>query len=111
MLLRGLSEPNDPREQAIHRNLRALVETTAVQQAKCSVSRRRLATSLPVRGTGTQQMGHYTLSPQQPLSATHEGKRQDQDEGPSMQRGKKNRKDRRQPANFTSVAMADHTGT
>ena len=72
MLLRGLSEPNDPRERAIQRNLRALVETAAVQQAECSVSRLRLATSLPVRGTGTQQMGHYTLSPQQPLSATHE---------------------------------------
>ena len=72
MLLRGLSEPNDPREWAIHRNLRALVETAAVQQAECSVSRRQLVTSLPVWGTGTQQMGHYTLSPQQPLSATHE---------------------------------------
>ena len=31
MLLRGLPEPNDPQEQAIHRNLRALVETVAVQ--------------------------------------------------------------------------------
>ena len=72
MLLRGLSEPNDPHEQAIHRNPRALVETATVQQAECSVSRRRLATSLLVRGTGTQQMGHYTLSPQQPLSTTHE---------------------------------------
>ena len=38
MLLRGLSEPNDPHEQAIHQNLRALVETTAVQQAESSVS-------------------------------------------------------------------------
>ena len=38
MLLRGLSEPNDPHEQAIHWNLRALVETTAVQQAEISVS-------------------------------------------------------------------------
>ena len=28
-----------------------------------------------------------------------------------MQRGKKNRKDRRQPANFASVAAADHAGT
>ena len=72
MHLRGLSEPNDPREWVIHRNLRALVETAAVQQAECSVSRCRLATSLPVRGTGMQQMGHYTLSPQQPLSAAHE---------------------------------------
>ena len=72
MLLRGLSEPNDYRERAIHRNLRALVETAAVQQAECSVSRRRLATSLSVRGIGTQQMGRYPLSPQQPLSAAHE---------------------------------------
>ena len=40
MLLRSLSEPNDPRERAIHRNLRALVETAAVQQAECSESRR-----------------------------------------------------------------------
>ena len=38
MLLRGLSEPNDPHEQAIHQNLRALVETTVVQQAESSVS-------------------------------------------------------------------------
>ena len=54
MLLRDLPEPNDPRGRAIHQNLRALLETTAVQQAEYSVSRRRLATSLPVRGTGTQ---------------------------------------------------------
>ena len=40
MLLRGLSEPNDPRERAIHQNLRALLETVVVQQAECSVSRR-----------------------------------------------------------------------
>ena len=72
MLLRGLSEPNDPRERAIHRNLRALVETATVQQEECSVSRRRLATSLLDQGTGTQQMGQYTLSPQQPLSAAQE---------------------------------------
>ena len=38
MLLRGLSEPNDPRVRAIHRNLQALVETAAVQQAECSIS-------------------------------------------------------------------------
>ena len=38
MLLRSLSEPNDPQEQAIHRNLWALVETIAVQQAESSVS-------------------------------------------------------------------------
>ena len=31
MLLRGLSEPNNPHEQVIHRNLWALVETVAVQ--------------------------------------------------------------------------------
>jgi len=72
MLLRVLSEPNDPRERAIHRNLRALVETAAIQQAECSVSRHQLATSLPVRGTGMQQMGHYPLSPQQQLSVRHE---------------------------------------
>ena len=31
MLLRGLPEPTDPQEQAIHQNLQALVETAAVQ--------------------------------------------------------------------------------
>ena len=40
MLLRGLSKPNDPRKRTIHQNLRALVETIAVQQVECSVSRR-----------------------------------------------------------------------
>ena len=39
MLLRGQSKLNDPHEQAIHRNLRALVETTVVQQAESSASR------------------------------------------------------------------------
>ena len=134
-------------------------------------------TLLPIRGTGMQQMGHYTLSPQQPLSMAHEAtttprlnlttapyrphvfarlrpnqdtrdsdrspspggsgprtfvqhpqqapfpprfngghvkgkaKCQDQYEGPSMQKGKKNRKDRRRPANSRSIAAADHTGT
>ena len=63
MLLRSLSEPNDPREQAIHRNLRALVETAAVQQAESSISQGRLAPSLPTRGIGTQQMGRPTRSP------------------------------------------------
>jgi len=72
MLLRCLSKPNDPHEWVIHQNLRTLVETTAIQQAECSVSRRQLVTSLPVLRAGTQQMGHYTLSPQQLLSATHE---------------------------------------
>ena len=38
-------------------------------------------------------------------------KRQNQDEGPSTQRGKKNRKDRRRPANSASVTAADHAGT
>ena len=38
MFLRGLSELNDPHEQAIHRNLQALVETATVQQAESSVS-------------------------------------------------------------------------
>ena len=31
MLLRGLPESIDPQEQEVHRNLRALVETAAVQ--------------------------------------------------------------------------------
>ena len=31
MLLHGLPKPDDPQEQAIHRNLRGLVETTTVQ--------------------------------------------------------------------------------
>ena len=38
MLLHGLHEPVDPQEQAIHRNLRALVETVAMQQAKSFAS-------------------------------------------------------------------------
>ena len=38
MLLRGLPEPNDPQKQAIHRNLRALVETVAIQQVESSTS-------------------------------------------------------------------------
>ena len=33
---------------------------------------------------------------------------EDQDEGPSTQRGKKNKKDRRRPTNFALVATADH---
>ena len=37
-------------------------------------------------------------------------KREDQDKGPSTQRGKKNKKDRRRPANSVLVATADHTG-
>ena len=37
-------------------------------------------------------------------------KRWDQDEGPSMQRGKKNRKNHRRPANSALIAMADHAG-
>ena len=72
MLLRDLPEPNDPHGRAINQNLQALLETAAVQQAEYSVSRRRLATSLPVRGIGTQQMGHYTLSSSQPLIAAQE---------------------------------------
>ena len=177
MLLRDLPKSNDPRGRAIHQNLRALLETAAVQQAECSVSRCRLATSLPVRGTRTQQMGHYTLSSPQPPIAAQEAanaprldltatpcrppiyarlgpnqdahsvnrspspdsleprtfvqhpqqapflpcfngghdkgkaKHQDQDEGPSTQRGKKNRNNRRRPANSASVAAADHLGT
>ena len=38
MLLRGLPEPIDPQEQAVHRNLRALMETAAIQQAESSAS-------------------------------------------------------------------------
>ena len=60
MLLRGLSEPSDPYEQAIHQNLRALVETATIQQVESTVSRRRLIASLPTRGIGTQQMGRST---------------------------------------------------
>ena len=37
-------------------------------------------------------------------------KREDQDEGPSTQRGKKNKKDRRRQANSMLVAVADHAG-
>ena len=48
------------------------METAAVQQVESSVSQHQLVTSLLARGTGTQQMGHYALSPQQPLSTAHE---------------------------------------
>ena len=37
-------------------------------------------------------------------------KREDQDEEPSTQRGKKNKKDRRRPANSALVAVADRAG-
>ena len=37
-------------------------------------------------------------------------KRKDQDEGPSTQRGKKNKKDRRRSANSALVAAADRAG-
>lgn len=37
-------------------------------------------------------------------------KREDQDEGLSTQRGKKNKKDQRRPANTALVAAADRTG-
>ena len=37
-------------------------------------------------------------------------KRKDQDEGPTTRRGKKNKKDRRRPANTTLVAAVDHVG-
>ena len=59
ILLCRLSEPNDPHEQAIHWNLRAIVETIAIQQEESFVSRHRLVASLPTRGMGTQQMSHY----------------------------------------------------
>ena len=38
MLLRGVPEPVDPQERAVHRNLRVLVESTVVQQAKSFAS-------------------------------------------------------------------------
>ena len=53
MLLRGVPEPVNPQEWAVYRNLRVLVEATAVQQAESSVSRLRPAPSLPTGGTGT----------------------------------------------------------
>jgi len=65
ILLHGLPEPDDPQEQAIHRNLRALVETAAVQQAESSASRHRLAASLPTRGMGAHQSNHSIRSPLQ----------------------------------------------
>ena len=37
-------------------------------------------------------------------------KREDQDEGPSTQRGKKNKKDRGRPANSALVVMANCAG-
>jgi hypothetical protein len=38
MLLRGVPEPIDPQERALHWNLRALVEAAAIQQAESSAS-------------------------------------------------------------------------
>ena len=38
-------------------------------------------------------------------------KRQDQDEGPSMQKGKKNKKERHQSANSALVTAVDYAGT
>ena len=38
MLLRDVPEPINPQEQAVYRNLRALVEATAVQQEESSAS-------------------------------------------------------------------------
>ena len=74
MLLRGLSEPIDPQEQAIHRNLRALVETTAVQQAKSSTSHQlhQHAASCPAGGLGAHQLNHSIHSPQQLPSVEQE---------------------------------------
>ena len=37
-------------------------------------------------------------------------KHEDQDKGPSTQRGKKNKKDQHRPANTALVAVADHVG-
>ena len=53
MLLRGVSEPVDPQERAVHQNLWVLVETSTVQQAETSASRHRLMASLPTKGVGT----------------------------------------------------------
>ena len=63
MLLRGLPEPVDPQEQAIHRNLQALVETAAVQQAESSASQHRLTTACPTGGTGLRQSNRSVHSP------------------------------------------------
>ena len=38
MLLRGIPEPTDPKERAVYRNLQALVEAAAIQQAESSTS-------------------------------------------------------------------------
>ena len=72
MLLRGLLEPIDPLEQAIHRNLQTLVETAAVQQAESSTSRNRLAASLLTRGVGTHQTNRSIYSPLQSLGTEQE---------------------------------------
>jgi len=37
-------------------------------------------------------------------------KREDQDKGPSTQKGKRNKKDHHRPTNSALVAVADHTG-
>lgn len=52
MLLHSLPEPTNPKEQAIHWNLRALVETAAIQQAKSSISRQQHSVSCPTRMMG-----------------------------------------------------------
>ena len=67
MLLHGLPEPADPQEQAIHRNLWALVETATVQQAESSASRHRLAASCPTEEMGPHQSNHSIHSPPQLL--------------------------------------------
>jgi len=72
MLLRGLPEPDNPQEQAIHQNLQALVETAATQQAESSASRHQLVVSLPTRGVGTHQTNRSIRSPLQPPSMAQE---------------------------------------
>ena len=72
MLLRGLLEPVDPQEQAVHRNLRVLVETAAVQQVESAASRHQLVASLPTRGVGTHQTNRSIRSPLQSLGTEQE---------------------------------------
>ena len=69
MVFQSLSTPQ---EQVVHRNLRALVETAAIQQAESSASRHRLVASLPTRGVGTHQMNCSIRSPLQPPSTAQE---------------------------------------
>ena len=78
MLLRGLPEPVDPQEQVIHQNLRALVETATVQQAKSSASRHRAwPLALPGEWGHTSQIAlsthHYSHQAQNKRPQLHHG--------------------------------------